>query len=419
MRRVVVTGLGVLTGLGVGTDFVWNRLISGASGISAITKFDTEQFSSKIAGQIPRGDGEGEFNPETVFPAKELRRMDDFIVYGVAAANEALKDSGWVAETEEDALRTGVLTGSGIGGLQTITENTILLKEQGARRVSPFLIPSLIINMLSGQISVKYGFRGPNHAVVTACATGTHAVGDAYRLIALGDADVMVTGSAENAVCPIAFAGFCQARALSTHYNDAPQKACRPWDKGHDGFIMAEGAGALVLEEYEHAKKRGAKIYAEVAGYGLSGDAHHMTAPRPDGSGAAYAVEQAMKHAGIAPREIDYINAHGTSTGAGDAAELLAVRRAFGDHAYKLAMSSTKSATGHALGAAGAMEAVFCCKAIQTGVLPPTINLEDPIDEAAGMNLVANEAQERKVKTVMSNSFGFGGTNASLIFRAV
>ena len=419
MRRVVVTGVGVLSSLGTGADFVWNKLISGNSGISAVTKFDTAQFSSKIGGVIPVGKREGEFDPETVFPLKERRRLDSFIVYGAAAADAALADSGWEVKNERDAFATGVLMGSGIGGLETLSDNVLLLEQSGARRVSPFFIPSLIINMLSGQVSIKHSLKGPNHAVVTACATGTHAVGDAYRMVALGDADVMVAGAAESPVLPIAYAGFCQARALSSRYNDTPQKACRPWDKERDGFIMAEGAGALVLEEYDHAKKRGAKIYAEIIGYGLSGDAYHMTSPRPDGAGAAHAVSQALKSAAVAPEEIEYVNAHGTSTPVGDAAEIQAIKSVFKDHAYKLAMSSTKSATGHALGAAGALEAVFCCKSIQTGVLPPTLNLDDPMDEAVGMNLVAHTAQEKKIKVAMSNSFGFGGTNASLVFRAV
>ena len=419
MKRVVVTGLSVLSPLGTGTDFVWNKITAGTSGISKIVKFDTTEFPCKIGGTIPVGETEGLFNPDAVLPLKERRRLDAFILYGLGAADAALADSGWRVETEEDARTAGVLMGSGIGGIESLTENVLILKERGARRISPFFIPSLIINMLSGQVSIKHNLKGPNHAVVTACATGTHAVGDAFRLIRHGDAAVMVAGAAENSIVPLAFAGFCQARALSTSFNDAPERASRPWDKAHDGFVMSEGAGALVLEEYEHAKKRGARIYAEIVGYGLSGDAYHITTPSPDGTGAARAIANALQSAAMNPSDIAYVNAHGTSTPAGDAAEIFAVKKVFGDSAYELAMSSTKSMTGHTLGAAGAMEAVFCCKALQTGVLPPTINLEDPIDEAEGMNLVAETAQEKKIKAAMSNSFGFGGTNASLIFKAV
>ena len=418
MRRVVVTGLGVVCPLGRGSDFVFNRLINGESGIRAISRLDTTDMPSKIAGEIPFGTNAGEFDPETTLSAKERRRSDDFITYGIAAVDDALNDAGWHPETTEDQERTGVLMGSGIGGLNTIYNNSLLLKEQGARRVSPFLVPSIIINMLSGTVSIRHHLKGPNHAVVTACASGSHAIGDASRLIMFGDADVMVAGGAENPITSLGMSGFCQARALSTGYNDTPEKASRPFDVDHDGFIMAEGAGAVVLEEYEHAKKRGAHIYAELCGYGLTGDAHHMTAPDPNGEGASRAVLNALKNASLSSDDIDYVNAHGTSTCAGDAAELTAMRRVFND-TKNVAISSTKSMTGHLLGAAGAVEAVFTVKTLEKGILPPTINLQNPIEEATGFNLVPQTAQKKKVDIAVSNSFGFGGTNASLIFKKI
>jgi 3-oxoacyl-[acyl-carrier-protein] synthase II len=417
MRRVVVTGMGMVTPLGCGVDVNWSRLIESKSGISLITRFDVSDLPSKIAGQVPTGTEPGQFNPDAFIPAKERRRMDDFIVYGVSAAQLAVEDSGWTAPTDEDKERTGIMIGSGIGGLPSIYETSLILKEQGPRRVSPFFIPACLINLVSGQVSIKYGFKGPNHAVVTACATGAHAIGDAARLIMFGDADVMVAGGTEAAACRLGFAGFSALKALSTSYNDQPETASRPWDKGRDGFVMGEGSGVLVLEELEHAKKRGAKIYGEVLGYGLSGDAYHITAPVEDGNGGYRAMQGALRNGKVDLNEIDYINAHGTSTPLGDEIELGAVKRLFGQHAYKLCMSSTKSAIGHLLGAAGAVEAIYSLKAINTGIVPPTLNLNDPSD-GCDINLVAHKAQERKVKTVMSNSFGFGGTNASLIFKA-
>ena len=417
MRRVVVTGMGVCSPLGVGIDHVWKRLIEGESGISRIGEaFDVSDLPCKIAGIIPRGSkAEGAFDVDEWVDRKDQRKMDVFITYAMAAAAQAVEDAGWKPEDEPSLDRTGVMIGSGIGGLDGISEGTRTLEERGPRRLSPFFIPANLINLASGYVSIKYGYRGPNHAVVTACATGTHAIGDAARLVAFGDADVMLAGGTEAAVCRIGIAGFCSARALSTGFNDTPEKASRPWDKARDGFVMGEGAGILVLEEYEHAKARGAPIYAEVLGYGLSGDAHHVTAPADDGSGGFRAMEGAFRNAGIAQDKIDYINAHGTSTPLGDEIELGAVKRLFGDHAYKLAMSSTKSAIGHLLGAAGAVEAIFAVKAIQDGVVPPTLNLENP-EESCDLDLVAHTAQERRVDYALSNSFGFGGTNASVIF---
>ncbi|MBP5857105.1 beta-ketoacyl-ACP synthase II [Marivibrio halodurans] len=416
MRRVVVTGLGIVSPLGVGVDHVWNRLVEGQSGITAIQGFDVSDLPAKIAGVIPRGSKvDGAFDVDEWVDKKEQRKMDVFISYAMAAAMQAVEDSGWMPDDEEEQNRTGVMIGSGIGGLPGISEGTLTLLERGPRRLSPFFIPANLINLASGYISIKYGYRGPNHAVVTACATGTHAVGDAARLIAFGDADAMLAGGTEAAVCRIGLAGFAAARALSTNFNDTPEKASRPWDKDRDGFVMGEGAGVLMLEELEHAKKRGAKIYGEVLGYGLSGDAYHMTAPSEDGSGGYRAMQGAFRNAGIAVDKIDYVNAHGTSTPLGDEIELGAVKRLFGDHAYKIAMSSTKSAIGHLLGAAGAVEAIFSVKSIEQGVIPPTLNLDNPSD-SCDLNLVAHEAQERKVDYALSNSFGFGGTNASVIF---
>ena len=418
MRRVVVTGMGLVTPLGVGVDNVWRRLVEGASGIRAIQNFDVTDLPSKIAGQVPYGEtASGEFNPDDYLERKNQRKLDPFIVYGMAAAHEAIRDSGWQPEDLEELERTGVMIGSGIGGLQTICEGAVTVHERGPRRLSPFFIPAALINLVSGQVSIRYGFRGPNHSVVTACSTGAHAIGDAARLIALDDADVMVAGGAEAAVCRVGIAGFSAAKALSTHFNDTPERASRPWDQGRDGFVMGEGAGIVILEELEHARQRGAPIYAEVVGYGLSGDAYHITAPPEDGNGGFRAMRAALKRAGVNPDQIDYINAHGTSTPLGDEIELGAVKRLFGDHAYSLAMSSTKSAIGHLLGAAGAVEAIFCIKAVRDGVVPPTLNLDDP-SPGCDLDLVAHSAQEREVRMALSNSFGFGGTNASLVVSA-
>jgi 3-oxoacyl-[acyl-carrier-protein] synthase II len=414
MRRVVVTGLGIISPLGVGVENNWKRLINGESGIRAIEHFDVSDLAAKIAGVIPRGTGEGDFDPDKVASAKDRRRMDDFIVYGLAAAIEAIEDSGWTPEQEDARERTGVMIGSGIGGLPAIAEGALTLKEGGPRRVSPFFIPSALINLVSGHVSIKYGFKGPNHAVVTACATGAHAIGDAARLIMFDDADVMVAGGTESAVCRLGIAGFAAAKALCTSYNDRPTEASRPWDKDRGGFVMGEGAGVLVLEELEHAKKRGAKIYGEVVGYGMSGDAYHITAPAEDGNGGARAMKAALKRAGLATGQIDYVNAHGTAT-MGDTIELGAVKRVFGDDAYKLSMSSTKSAIGHLLGAAGAVEAIFSLLALRDQIAPPTLNLHTP-DEGCDLDLVPLVAKKRKIEYAMSNSFGFGGTNASLIF---
>jgi len=417
MRRVVVTGMGIACPLGVGVDHVWKRLIEGQSGITAIQGFDTTELTAKIAGHVPPGlRAEGGLDIGEWIPVKDQKKMDRFIHLGMVAAIEAVEDSGWVPQTEEERCATGVMIGSGIGGLDTIYEAAILVSQGKARRLSPFFIPASLINLASGHVSIRFGFKGPNHSVVTACATGVHAVGDAARLIMLGDADVMVAGGAEAAVNMLGMAGFCASRALSTGYNDRPQIASRPWDKGRDGFVMGEGAGVLVLEEYEHAKRRGAKIYAEIAGYGLSGDAHHITAPAEGHDGAFRAMKAAMRNGGIEPADIQYVNAHGTSTPLGDDLELEAVERMFGDGASRLAMSSTKSATGHLLGAAGAIEGIFSILAIRDGVVPPTLNLEDP-SRASAIDRVAKVAQERRVDVALSNSFGFGGTNASILFK--
>jgi 3-oxoacyl-[acyl-carrier-protein] synthase II len=426
MRRVVVTGIGLVTPLGWGVDVSWRRILAGESGAGRITAFDPTDYACQVACEVPRVDGrggggpdvEGSFDPEKVLSSKDLRRVDDFILFGIAAADEAVRDSGWVPETDDERERTGVIIGSGIGGLNTIADTAIELYEKGPRRISPFFIPSALINLVSGHVSIRHGFKGPNHAIVTACATGAHAVGDAARLIKYGDADVMVAGGAEAAICKLGIAGFIACRALSTGFNDDPKKASRPYDKGRDGFVMGEGAGMLVLEEYEHAKARGAKIYAEVTGYGLSGDAYHITAPASDGDGGFRAMRAALKDAGIQPGDIDYINAHGTSTPLGDEIELGAVERMLGNHAGDVTMSSTKSATGHLLGAAGAIEAVFSCLAIRDQIAPPTINLDDPSVETA-IDLVPNKAKPMKIDTVLSNSFGFGGTNASVVFTKV
>lgn len=418
MRRVVVTGIGMVSPLANGAEETWKRLIAGESGLGAIAKIDVADLPARIGGEVPIGDAPHAFRAEEYVDTKDQKKMDNFIIFGVAAAIQAIEDSGWKPEEESKRERTGILIGSGIGGLGTIEATVLKMQEFGPKRVSPFFIPASLINLVSGHVSIKYGFKGPNHAVVTACSTGAHAIGDASRLIQLGDADVMVAGGAEAAICRIGLAGFASARALSTSYNDAPTTASRPWDKGRDGFVMGEGAGVVVLEEYEHAKARGAKIYGEVIGYGLSGDAHHITAPPADGNGGYRAMQAALKRAGIALEDVDYINAHGTSTPLGDEIELGAVKRLFGDAAYKLSMSSTKSAIGHLLGAAGSVEAIFCLKAMQDGIVPPTLNLNDP-SEGCDIDLVPLKAKERPVRVALSNSFGFGGTNASVIFRKI
>jgi 3-oxoacyl-[acyl-carrier-protein] synthase II len=416
MRRVVVTGCGVVTPLGVGTETVWKRLLEGQSGIRAIQNFDVSDLPAKIAGQVPRGETvSGSFNADDWVPPKEQRKMDEFIVFALAAAAQAVEDSGWKPADPEERERTGVMIGSGIGGLPGITEGALTVHEKGPRRLSPFFIPANLINLASGHVSIRYGFSGPNHAVVTACSTGAHAIGDAARIIMWDDADVMVAGGTEAAICRIGIAGFAAARALSTKFNDEPQRASRPWDQKRDGFVMGEGAGIVVLEELDHAKRRGAKIYAEVIGYGMSGDAHHITAPAEDGSGAFRAMRNALKRAQLTPEQIDYVNAHGTSTPLGDEIELGAVKRLFGDAAYKLSMSSTKSAIGHLLGAAGSVEAIFSILALRDGVVPPTLNLENP-SPSCDVDLVPLKAKQRPVRYALSNSFGFGGTNASLIF---
>ncbi|WP_299651830.1 beta-ketoacyl-ACP synthase II [uncultured Jannaschia sp.] len=417
MRRVVVTGLGMVTPLASGVEETWRRLVDGQSGAGPITRFDAGHLATTYACEIPRGDGsDGTFNPDDWMEPKEQRKVDDFILYGMAAAQQAVEDSGWTPG-EEGKLRTGVMIGSGIGGLTTIAETAVTLKERGPRRVSPFFIPSALINLVSGQVSIRFGFKGPNHAVVTACSTGAHAIGDAARLIALGDADVMVAGGAESPISEIGIAGFNACKALSTKWSDAPEKASRPYSKDRDGFVMGEGAGIVVLEEYEHARSRGAKIYAEVLGYGLSGDAYHITAPAEDGDGGSRSMQMALDRAGIVPGQVDYINAHGTSTMA-DTIELGAVERMMGDHAAKATMSSTKSAIGHLLGAAGAVEAIFCILAMRDQVAPPTLNLDEPATETK-LSLAPKAAERRNIDIALSNSFGFGGTNASLVMGRV
>ena len=419
MRRVVVTGLGMVTPLGVGVDLNWSRILAGKSGISRISNFEVSDITCQIAGQVPGPDEDGGLNLDDFIDPREQRRQDRFIQLGVVAAQLAVEDSGWKPDDREAQNRTGVMIGSGIGGLETIVKTDQLMADRGTRKISPFFIPSALINLVSGHVSIKYGFRGPNHAVVTACSTGAHAIGDAARMVALDDADVMVAGGAEAAVCRIGMAGFAAARALSTGYNDQPEKGSRPWDKGRDGFVMGEGAGIVVLEELEHAKARGATIYAEIKGYGMSGDAYHITAPAEDGDGGFRAMQAALKRAGLTPADIDYVNAHGTSTPLGDLIEAGAVRRLLGDAVGSVSMSSTKSATGHLLGAAGAVEAIYSIKAVQTGEVPPTLNLEDPEEAVADFDLVPLKARKREVRNAMSNSFGFGGTNASLIIGQV
>ena len=416
MRRVVVTGMGLVTPLGIGLERNWRSLTAGGSGVRAIRSFEVSDLPAKIAAQVPNGDTAlGLFNADDWVPPKDQRKMDGFIIFALAAAAQAVEDAGWLPESEEARERTGVMIGSGIGGLPGITEGALTLHERGPRRLSPFFIPANLINLASGHVSIRYGFTGPNHAVVTACSSGAHAIGDAARLIMLNDADVMVCGGTEAAIFRLGLAGFAAARALSTGFNDDPPRASRPWDRARDGFVMGEGAGILVLEEYHHARQRGAQIYAEVIGYGMSSDAFHLTAPAEDGKGAYRSMRNALKRAGLAPEKIDYINAHGTSTPLGDEVELGAVKRLFGEHAYELSMSSTKSAIGHLLGAAGSVEAIFSILAIRDGVVPPTLNLENP-SPSCDIDLVAQQAKDRKVDYALSNSFGFGGTNASLIF---
>ena len=418
MRRVVVTGLGLVTPLACGVEETWSRLLAGESGAGPITRFDASNLGTNYACELPLGDGtDGTFNADDWMAPKERRKVDDFILYGYAAATQAVEDSGWMPEDEASRERTGVMIGSGIGGLQSIEEGSITLKEKGPRRISPFFIPGALINLISGQVSIKYGFKGPNHAVVTACSTGAHAIGDAARLIQWGDADVMLAGGAESAIPPLGIAGFNACKALSTKRSDDPKAASRPYDADRDGFVMGEGAGVVVLEEYEHAKARGAKIYAEVLGYGLSGDAYHITAPSEDGDGGFRSMTAALKRAGITADQVDYINAHGTSTMA-DVIELAAVERLLGDAAGKATMSSTKSATGHLLGAAGAIEGIFSILAIRDQVAPPTINLDNPAVETP-IDLAPNAKREREIKIALSNSFGFGGTNASVLFGKV
>ncbi len=418
MRRVVITGMGLVTPVGCGVKSAWSNLIAGKSGARRVTEFDVSDIACQIGCFIKRGSGEGEFNPDNWMEPKEQRKVDDFIIFAMSAADQALDDAGWHPASEEDRDRTGVLIGSGIGGLQGIERAALTVHEKGPRRLSPFFIPGRLINLASGYVSIKHGLKGPNHAVVTACSTGAHAIGDAARLIALDDADVMVAGGTESPLCRLALAGFTACRALSTHFNDEPERASRPYDRDRDGFVMGEGAGIVILESYEHAKARGARMYAEVIGYGLSGDAYHITAPAEDGDGAYRCMKAAMKRANIAPADVDYINAHGTSTPLGDEIELGAVERLFGNAAGRLAMSSTKSATGHLLGAAGAVEAIFSALSIEKNIVPPTLNLDNPSVDTV-IDLVPHRAKEKRIDTVLSNSFGFGGTNASLILRRV
>ena len=416
MRRVVITGMGMITSLGVGVEENWRKLISGKSGISNIQRFDASNLPCKVAGEIKHGQGDGLFDPSKYLSVKDLKKMDYFITYGMIAAIAAIEDSGWLPNSQEDLDMTGVLIGSGIGGLPGIEETSISLAESPDKRISPFFIPASLINLVSGNLSIKYGFSGPNPAVVTACSTGAHAIGDAARLIQYGDADVMVAGGTEGAICNVGMAGFAAAKALSTGFNDMPDKASRPWDRDRDGFVMGEGAGIVVLEELEHAKKRGAKIYGEIVGYGLTGDGYHITAPHPEGRGGFRAMQMAMKRTGLGTDQVDYVNAHGTSTPMGDEIELGSVQRLFGDNAKKMMMSSTKSSIGHLLGAAGSVEAIYSLLAIRDNIAPPTLNLENQ-PEGTIIDLVAKKAKEKKIDVALSNSFGFGGTNASLIFK--
>ncbi len=417
-KRVVITGIGAVTPLSATTENSWKKLINSESGLGRITIFDPTESPCKIAGEVKMGDGADLLNIDKYIDVKEQRKMDRFIHLAIAAAEQAIADSGWKAESEEQKYRTGVMIGSGIGGLPMIEKTVVGMKEKGIKKISPFFIPSSLINLASGQVSIKHNFMGPNHANVTACASGTHAIGDSARMIEHGDVDIMVCGGAESAICEVGVGGFAAMRALSTNFNDNPQAGSRPWDKDRDGFVMGEGAGIVVLEEYEHAKKRGAKIYAEVIGYGMSGDAYHITAPESTGRGASRAMQIALHHAKINPEQIDYINAHGTSTPLGDEIEVGAVKRVFGDHAYKLSMSSTKSSIGHLLGAAGSVEAIFSALAIRDNVAPPTLNLENP-SENCDIDLVAKTAKNRKIDIALSNSFGFGGTNACLVLKRI
>ncbi|MDQ3471100.1 MAG: beta-ketoacyl-ACP synthase II [Pseudomonadota bacterium] len=419
MRRVVVTGLGLVTPLGADVETAWRNILAGKSGAGRITRFDPTDFACRIACEVKPADHEYGFDPNKRVDHKVQRQVDPFIIYGIDAAGQALEDAGLTEESEEDRLRIGVSIGSGIGGLPGIEKESLVLHEKGPRRVSPHFVHGRLINLISGQVSIKYGLMGPNHAVVTACSTGAHSIGDAARMVALGDADVMVAGGSEGAICPIGIAGFSQARALSTNFNDEPERASRPYDKDRDGFVMGEGAGVVVLEEYEKAKARGATIYAELIGYGMSGDAYHVTAPHPEGAGGFRAMQVALRRSGLDLQDIDYINAHGTSTPLGDELELGAVRKLFGNNVANLSMSSTKSAIGHLLGGAGAVESIFCMLAMRDQIVPPTLNLDNPSDGTAGIDLVPHKAKKRKVKAVLNNSFGFGGTNASLVMKAV
>ncbi|MBO7042570.1 MAG: beta-ketoacyl-ACP synthase II [Alphaproteobacteria bacterium] len=415
MRRVVITGLGIVCPVGTGIDYAWKNLLAGKSGIKKVTDFDTSDIASKIAGIPVRGTNPGDFNPDSVIDPREQRKMEKTILYALVAADEAIKDAG-LTDYAGDKNRVGVSVGSGVGGLDTISQNDIIIMKEGARFVSPFFVPKSVVNMTAGHISIRYGFGGPNIAMATACATGSHSIGEGAEIIKRGDADIMVCGGSESAVCRLGMVGFAAMRALSSR-NDEPEKASRPWDKDRDGFVIGEGAGILILEEYEHAKARGAKIYGEIAGFGMTADAYHITAPAPEGAGGKRAMQIALDKAGLKPEDVDYINAHGTSTGLGDVGELIAVKELFGNG--KTCMSSTKSMTGHLLGAAGAIEAVFCTLAIRDNIVPPTINLENPIDEVGDFNLVPNKAQKREVNVALSNSFGFGGTNATLILKRV
>jgi 3-oxoacyl-[acyl-carrier-protein] synthase II len=420
MRRVVITGLGMVTPLGASVETTWANILASRSGAATITRFDPTDYACRIACEVIRGDGSGTtFNADTRVDYKVQRQVDPFIVFGIDAAGQAIEDAGLTDMTEEERLRAGCSIGSGIGGLPGIESESVVLYTKGPRRVSPHFVHGRLINLISGQVSIKYGLMGPNHAVVTACSSGAHAIGDAARMIALDDADVMLAGGAESAICPLGIAGFSQAKALSTAFNDDPTRASRPYDQARDGFVMGEGAGIVVLEEYERAKARGAKIYAEVIGYGLSGDAYHVTAPHPHGSGAFRSMQMALKKSGLATADIDYINAHGTSTPMGDELELGAVRRLFGDDLGNLSMSSTKSAIGHLLGGAGAVESIFCVLALRDQVAPPTLNLDNPSESCAGVDLVPHVAKQRRIRAVLNNSFGFGGTNATLIMRGV